>query len=104
MFFNKKSPRHPGVGVLGFMGRGKGILKKYFGKKWTNLLFKIVSFQANIRDAFFDQKSPENSEVCVSQHQKHTDGHGDSMTNPVQRAKSLEILVTEDTESLYVCR
>ena len=49
---------------------------------------KIVSSQANTRNMFFKQKSPRHPKVGVSrwhrQTDKHTHGHGDSMTNSAQ--------------------
>ena len=51
-----------------------------------------MSSQANIRNTFLDQKSPQHPEVGVlqgppqtdRQADRQTDGHGDSMTNSAQ--------------------
>ena len=47
-----------------------------------------MSSQTNIRNAIFDQRSTQPPEVGVSrwhrQTDKHTHGHGDSMTNLAQ--------------------
>ena len=47
--------------------------------------------QVNIMNTFFNQKSRRHPEVGVSLRHKHTDGHGDFMTDPAQRAKSVKI-------------
>ena len=51
-----------------------------------SIFWKIISLQANIRNTFFDQKSPRHPEVGVlgwrRQTNKHTDGHGNSPTDP----------------------
>ena len=48
-----------------------------------------MSSQANIRNIFFDQKSPRHPEVGVSLWPRPTDGHGDSMTELAQRTDSV---------------
>ena len=62
-------------------------------KKWEKRtsFFLLVSLQANIRDTFFDQKSPRHPEVGVLQRHRYTDRHGDSMTDPAQRAEAVKI-------------
>ena len=50
-----------------------------------------MSSQANIRNTFFDQRSPRHQEVGVLRRHIHTDGHCDSMTDPAQRAKSEKV-------------
>ena len=66
MFFDQRSSRHPEVGVgpklyvLEISEKGTPR-----GKKGPRLFFKIVSSQANIRNRFFDQRSPRHPEVGV---------------------------------------
>ena len=43
-----------------------------------------MSSQTNVRNAIFDQRSTRPPEVGVSRWHRHTDGHGDSMTNSAQ--------------------
>ena len=55
----------------------------------------VFLFLFYIRNTFFDQKSPGHPEVDVLWWQKQTDrhtrhGHGDSMTDPAQRAESVK--------------
>ena len=66
--------------------------------------FLIVSLQANIRNYFFDQGSPQHPEGGVlpsadRQTNKQTEGHGDSMTELAQRADSVNILVVFTTKA-----
>ena len=60
---------------------------------------KSVSSQANIRDTPFDQKSPGHPEVgvlnCHRQTDRHTDGHGDSMTELTQWADAVRFFNNE---------
>ena len=53
-----------------------------------------MSSQANISDTPFDQKSPGHPEVdvlnCHRQTDRHTYGHGDSMTESAQLANSIK--------------
>ena len=67
--------------------KGKGVAPKHFFLK-NNILFDNLSLQVNIRNTFFDQKSPQHPEVVVSLRHKHTDDHDDSLTDPAQSAKS----------------
>ena len=59
------------------------------------MFVKIVYLQANIRQTFFDQRSPQQPELGVlrwrRQTDKQTDGHGDSMTESSQTADSGKI-------------
>ena len=54
-------------------------------------IFFIYLSQINIRNTTFDQRSPWPPEEGILQWHEHTDGHGDSMTDPAQRAKSVEL-------------
>ena len=61
---------------------------------------KIVSSQTNIRNAIFDQRSTRPPEVGVSRWHRHTDGHGDSMTNSAQWGRVGENCVAVDQHYL----
>ena len=50
----------------------------------------MLSSQANIRNTFCDQRSPQPLEVGVLQCRRQTGGHGDSMTDLALRAKSVK--------------
>ena len=62
-----------------------------------------MSSQANIRNKFFVQRSPPPPEVGVSRRHRHTDTqtdrHGDSMTDPAQRAESVKITTNNGKEA-----
>ena len=88
MLFDQKSPQNPEVGVLGLhAGGGMVNEEKKLDKNTWIFLLKIVSSQANIRNTFFDQRSPRPSGVGVLQWYGQTDrqthGHCDSMTESV---------------------
>ena len=69
-------------------GVPKSRVKKFRQKIGPPVFLKIVSSQTNIRNAIFDQRSTRPPEVGVSrwhrQTDRHTDGHGNSMTNSAQ--------------------
>ena len=58
---------------------------------------KMLSSQPNTSDTPFDQSSPVHQEVgvldCHRQTHRQTDGHGDSITDPAQRAESVKIVL-----------
>ena len=65
-------------------GGPKSRVKKFRQKIGPPVFLKIVSSQTNIRNAIFDQRSTRPPEGGVSRWHRHTDGHGDSMTNSAQ--------------------
>ena len=67
---------------------GAELVKMNSPKKITDFFVETVLSQATIRNTFFDQRSPRPPEVGVLRWRRQTDGHGNSMTDPAQRAKS----------------
>ena len=75
----------------------------FLEQKRTFFLVEIVSSQANIRNTFFNQRSPRPPEVGFfcrhRQTDTQTDRHGDSMTDPAQRAESVKITTNNGKEA-----
>ena len=61
------------------------------------------SLHDNIRNMFFDQRSPQPPEVGVSRWRRQTDGHGDFMTDPARRAESVKIQSDTKINNDFVC-
>ena len=63
-----------------------------------HFFFRIVSSHDNIRNTFFNQKSPQPPEGCFAtsqtdkQIERQTDGHRDSMTESAQWANSVKLM------------
>ena len=67
-----------------FFWEGGVILKMYVSticvKKIRNLFLKVVLSQANIRNMFFDQRTPGHQEVGILKWHRHTNTHMDIAT------------------------
>ena len=73
--------------------------KKFRQKIGPPFFFEKVSSQTNIRNAIFDQRSTRPPEGGVSRWHRHTDGHGDSMTNSAQWGQVGENQLTNHTRT-----